>query len=151
MVLACTLVVPTCTNAWLLHPYTPRAPIIKQNAVVTSPVTMWLDAIDLALSRLAALSAPTPALGNKEPAYPAKETENLQQGEPGRVTTWGRSVLARVRAVSVSGQQHGTVFWKAGAAERLKGLGGLGPKDTLVEVRALPPCCFTIPLVGLGV
>ncbi|CAN0205913.1 unnamed protein product [Ectocarpus sp. 4 AP-2014] len=99
---------------------------------------MWLDAIDLALSRLAALSASTPPLGNKEPACPAKETETLQQGEPGRVTTWGRSVLARVRAVSVSGQQHGTVFWKAGAAERLKGLGGLGPKDTLVE--ALSGC-----------
>ncbi|CBJ25521.1 similar to xylulokinase homolog [Ectocarpus siliculosus] len=107
-----------------------------KNAVVTSPVTMWLDAIDLALSRLAALS--TPPHGSKEPAYPGKETETLEQGEPGRVTTWGRSVLARVHAVSVSGQQHGTVFWKAGAAERLKGLGGLGPKDTLVE--ALSGC-----------
>lgn len=119
--------------------YPPRPPKNTQNAVVTSPVTMWLDAIDVGLSRLAALSAPPPPLGNKEPACSGKEAETEQQGGPGPVTTWGRSVLARVRAVSVSGQQHGTVFWKAGAAERLKGLAGLGPKDTLVEVRASPP------------
>ncbi|CAM9439927.1 unnamed protein product [Ectocarpus fasciculatus] len=110
----------------------------EKNAVVTSPVTMWLDAIDVGLSRLAALSAPPPPLGNKEPVCSGKEAETEQQGGPGPVTTWGRSVLARVRAVSVSGQQHGTVFWKAGAAERLKGLAGLGPKDTLVE--ALSGC-----------
>ncbi|CAN0484876.1 unnamed protein product, partial [Hapterophycus canaliculatus] len=45
----------------------------------------------------------------------------------------GRSLLARVRALSVSGQQHGTVFWKAGAGDRLEALGGLGPRETLVE------------------
>ncbi|CAN0323396.1 unnamed protein product, partial [Scytosiphon promiscuus] len=46
--------------------------------------------------------------------------------------------LARVRALSVSGQQHGTVFWKGGAGERLQALGGLGPRETLVE--ALSGC-----------
>lgn len=45
--------------------------------------------------------------------------------------------MARVRAVSVSGQQHGTVFWKAGAEERLTGLGDLGPRATLGEVCAV--------------
>lgn len=139
MALACTPAAPTCNDAWPLPPLPPARQKIQQNAVVTSPVTMWLDAIDVALSRLAALSAPPSPLGDKEPACPGKETQTEQEGGPEPVTTWGRSVLARVTAVSVSGQQHGTVFWKAGAEERLKGLGGLGPKDTLVEVRALPP------------
>eukprot|EP00903_Cladosiphon_okamuranus_P007840 g7585.t1 len=91
----------------------------EKNAVVTSPVTMWLAAIDMALSRLANLSSPPPSSGGGI-ASPTK-------------LGWGRAVLARVRAVSVSGQQHGTVFWKTGAEERLKKLGDLGPRDTLVE------------------
>ena len=94
---------------------------------------MWLAAIDMALSRLATLSTPPPSLGGKEsPASPSK-------------LGWGRSVLARVCAVSVSGQQHGTVFWKAGAEERLKGLGDLGPRATLVEV-CMCACAYRAPV-----
>ncbi|CAM9645235.1 unnamed protein product [Ascophyllum nodosum] len=103
----------------------------EKNAVVTSPVTMWLDAIDMALSRLAALVSP---LANDSEKNASTENHQPGEGEMG----WGRSVLARVRALSVSGQQHGTVFWKAGAKERLESLGKLGPKDTLVE--ALGDC-----------
>ena len=82
----------------------------------------------MALSRLAALVSP---LANDSEKNASTENRQPGEGEMG----WGRSVLARVRALSVSGQQHGTVFWKAGAKERLESLGKLGPKDTLVEVR----------------
>lgn len=114
----------SCQSRRFAQPPLPALPPnkTKQNAVVTSPVTMWLDAIDMALSRLAALSNPPSSRGGDEP--PAT---------PG----WGRSVLARVRALSVSGQQHGTVFWKKGARERLEGMRELGPRETLVEVRCV--------------
>eukprot|EP00752_Nemacystus_decipiens_P016481 g14732.t1 len=96
----------------------------EKNAVVTSPVTMWLAAIDMALSRLATLSTPPPSRGGKE-----SSPSPMSLG-------WGRSMLAKVRAVSVSGQQHGTVFWKDGAEDKLKGLGNLGPRATLVDALA---------------
>lgn len=92
---------------------------------------MWLAAIDIALSRLAALTSP--------PADdPDKNASSKPQGEGDEEEMgWGRRVLSSVRALSVSGQQHGTVFWKAGARERLESLGQLEPEDTtLVEVRA---------------
>lgn len=102
---------------------------------------MWLAAIDMALSRLANLSAPPPTSSGGK-ASPTK-------------LGWGRAVLARVRAVSVSGQQHGTVFWKTGAEERLKGLGDLGPRATLVEVGAgasvTSPLLFLWPLLSANV
>lgn len=91
---------------------------------------MWLDAIDMAFSRLAARArAPNPdkTLENKNNNNSASDTNDADG-------SWGRSALARVRAISVSGQQHGTVFWKSGATERLAGLAALGPRDTLLEV-----------------
>ncbi|CAM9733519.1 unnamed protein product [Pylaiella littoralis] len=97
----------------------------EKNTVVTSPVTMWLDAIDMSLSRLAALSTPPDHDGGGG-------HEHASSSPP----AWGRSVLARVRALSVSGQQHGTVFWKVGAGERLEKLADLGPRETLVEALA---------------
>lgn len=97
---------------------------------------MWLDAIDVALSRLAALASPPADDADKNTS--SLETHHQSSGEGGKEETgWGRRVLSSVRALSVSGQQHGTVFWKAGARERLERLGQLGPRDTtLVEVRA---------------
>lgn len=85
----------------------------------------------MALSRLADLkSPPSTAESDTEPGTATKTEE--QDGTDR--TTWGRSALSRVRALSVSGQQHGTVFWKEGAAEKLDGLAELGPRHTLVEV-----------------
>lgn len=107
-----------------------------QNAVVTSPVTMWLDAIDMALSRLADLSSP--------PQNASSETLALESLPETERSGWGRWVLSRVRAVSASGQQHGTVFWKAGAREKLEGLGKLGPRETLVEVRVAAVFCCVV-------
>lgn len=97
---------------------------------------MWLAAIDVALSRLAALTSPPADDPDKNAS--SLETHHQSQGEGGEEETgWGRRVLSSVRALSVSGQQHGTVFWKAGARERLDSLGQLGPRDTtLVEVGA---------------
>lgn len=110
-------------------PLPPTGP--NKNAVVTSPVTMWLDAIDMAFARLAARSgAPSPG----ETPESSPPGSNASSGEDDR--TWGRAALARVRALSVSGQQHGTVFWKTGASERLAHLANLGPRHTLLEVRA---------------
>jgi len=55
---------------------------------VTSPVSMWLEALDMVLERV---------------------------GRTG--------VLGRVVAVSASAQQHGSVYWKAGARQQLQALG----------------------------
>ncbi|CAM9433343.1 unnamed protein product, partial [Phaeothamnion confervicola] len=72
-------------------------------AVVTSPVTMWLEALDMALTRL-------------------------------RGSATGASLVPRVRAVSVSGQQHGTVYWRRGAADALRRLSASPPRAaTLAE------------------
>lgn len=76
-------------------------------AVVTSPVTMWLDALDMGLMRLKAVPA-------------------------------AASHLPNVFGVSVSGQQHGTVYWRVGASYHLRSLGGVNPHITLSE--ALRDC-----------
>ena len=106
---------------------------------------MWLDAVDMVLSRLAALSTPPTGLRNASSDTPTgtetepatekvTETQTDRKPEPEEDAAWGRSVLGRVRALSVSGQQHGTVFWKTGARKTLKDLGDLGPRETLAEV-----------------
>ncbi|CAM9213716.1 unnamed protein product [Chrysoparadoxa australica] len=87
---------------------------------VTSPVRMWLDAVDIALMKL-------------------KETEKGGSQAP---THLGGCYPALKYYpyffLSVSGQQHGTVYWAAGAEEKLKGLASKGPRTTLNE--ALWPC-----------
>jgi xylulokinase len=63
----------------------------KQRSVVTSPVTMWLDGLDIALSRLR--------------THPAAAAH-----------------LPAIAGCSVSGQQHGTVYWAQGASQQLAAL-----------------------------
>ncbi|CBJ33890.1 conserved unknown protein [Ectocarpus siliculosus] len=60
---------------------------------VTSPVAMWLHALEALLQRL------------KNP-----------EGEAAAID------LSTVRGVSVSGQQHGTVYWAKGSQKRLEGM-----------------------------
>ncbi|CAI6092172.1 unnamed protein product [Clonostachys chloroleuca] len=64
---------------------------------VYAPVAMWMDSLDLVLSRLAS-AMPVP--------------------------------MERIRAVSGSGQQHGSVFWNSDAESLL---GGLDPSRSLSE------------------
>lgn len=64
---------------------------------VYAPVAMWMDSLDLVLSRLAS-AMPVP--------------------------------MERIRAVSGSGQQHGSVFWNSDAESLLK---GLDPSSSLSE------------------
>ncbi|CAM9344138.1 unnamed protein product [Scytosiphon promiscuus] len=72
---------------------------------ITSPVAMWLHALEALLQRL------------KDP-----EGESAAMGID----------LSAVRGVSVSGQQHGTVYWAKGAEEKLKAMAGdaAGPGDS---------------------
>ncbi|CAN0417590.1 unnamed protein product, partial [Ectocarpus sp. 12 AP-2014] len=91
---------------------------------VTSPVAMWLHALEALLQRL------------KNP-----------QGEAAAID------LSAVRGVSVSGQQHGTVYWAKGSQKRLEGMagalhgdesesnGGGGSDDGLAEAFA---GCFAV-------
>lgn len=98
----------------------------------------------MVLSRLAALSGPPPGPQNASSETPTNtktknDTENEAETDgksESEEIGWGRAVLGRVRALSVSGQQHGTVFWKTGARQKLEGLGELGPRETLAEVRS---------------
>ncbi|PHH82354.1 hypothetical protein CDD82_6256 [Ophiocordyceps australis] len=66
---------------------------------VTAPVAMWLEAVDLVLSRLASTSS---------------------QAD-------GRALMHRIRAIGGSGQQHGSIFWNDTAAQRLAGLDASTP------------------------
>ncbi|CAM9333617.1 unnamed protein product [Pylaiella littoralis] len=61
-------------------------------AQVTSPVAMWLHALEALLQRL--------------------------KGPEGKMASIGLD-LSSVRGLSVSGQQHGTVYWAEGAGEKL--------------------------------
>ncbi len=69
-----------------------------QGAVVTSPTGMWLEALDLLFARLAGDEA----------------SGTSTSGAPFR--------LRDVAAVSGSGQQHGSVYWRTGAARMLREL-----------------------------
>jgi xylulokinase len=70
---------------------TAAVPLLRQRSVVTSPVTMWLDGLDMALSKLRSHPKAAPHLPS-------------------------------IAGCSVSGQQHGTVYWAQGASERLAAL-----------------------------
>mmetsp|Transcript_7612 Transcript_7612/g.11412 ORF Transcript_7612/g.11412 Transcript_7612/m.11412 type:complete len:557 (+) Transcript_7612:143-1813(+) len=72
------------------------------NEVVTSPVYMWLDGLDIALTRLS----------KNDKALP---------------------FLSKISGISVSGQQHGTVYWKSGALSALKSMSSLPANLTLTE------------------
>eukprot|EP00903_Cladosiphon_okamuranus_P010615 g10038.t1 len=69
---------------------------------VTSPVAMWLHALEALLQRL-------------------KNPEGAMAGV-------GLN-LSAVRGVSVSGQQHGTVYWAKGAGQRLDAMAGVEEED----------------------
>ncbi|CAM9530696.1 unnamed protein product [Choristocarpus tenellus] len=106
------------------------------NAVVTSPVTMWVDALDIILSRLAFSTKEQPdkcgSTGKAKDGYSGKGGDGGDEPMTGSAT-WGSSVLGRVRAVSVSGQQHGTVYWKCGAGKTLAAMAELDRKTTLLD------------------
>lgn len=113
----------------------------------------------MVLSRLAALSGPPPGPQNASSETPTNtktknDTENEAETDgksESEEIGWGRAVLGRVRALSVSGQQHGTVFWKTGARQKLEGLGELGPRETLAEVRSSGrEVKFSLRLMGGG-
>ncbi|PHH62923.1 hypothetical protein CDD81_6556 [Ophiocordyceps australis] len=72
---------------------------------VTAPVAMWLEAVDLVLSRLASTTSKASEVG-------------------------GRDLMRRIRAIGGSGQQHGSIFWNDLAAQKL---GGLEASTPLVE------------------
>ncbi|KAG5180776.1 hypothetical protein JKP88DRAFT_349367 [Tribonema minus] len=75
------------------------------NAIVTSPVSMWLDGLDMALMRLKTCADAAPHLPD-------------------------------IAGISVSGQQHGTVYWRVGASYHLQQLAHASPRLTLTEALA---------------
>ncbi|CAM9364650.1 unnamed protein product [Phaeothamnion confervicola] len=82
---------------------------------VTAPVFMWLHAFDTLLDRLL----------TREAEGSGRSGDGNGGGSDGGRDEGGESsafCFADVRAVSVSAQQHGTVYWRRGAAEALERL-----------------------------
>eukprot|EP00752_Nemacystus_decipiens_P002575 g2413.t1 len=79
---------------------------------VTSPVAMWLHALEALLQRL--------------------------ESPEGQMASMGLN-LSAVRGISVSGQQHGTVYWAKGAGQKLESMAGSGDADAGGDTTAGEP------------